>query len=331
MTGAATLAGRRSRPEPLARQSPLCDALELALDEGPGALEALRGGRPVDRRDRVTSLLALYALHTAPVAALGDRARLQGHPVVAELKDRLETAWIAELDRVEVPEGDTLAEMRSLATRDRIPDCYRWLAEAATWDELVHFLALEGGPDAGFDDLVAACQLGLHGSAKLELAANYWDEMGNGRLDHVHTILHEQMVAAIDMPRIAPADQPTEALERAAAGALLATNRYLQPELLGALGLTELQAGPRCRMVVRAFDRLGAPAEAYPFYAVHAQVDPLHGRAWLENAIAPTVDELPAWGPRILRGAAWRAQLNTAFFDVAWPIVQQREGRAVAT
>lgn len=330
MTGAATLVGPRAGPEPGIGRAPLASALENALAGGPTAIEALRGRRPVDRRDRVTSLLALHALHTAPVAALGERARLQGHPVVAELKDRLESAWIAELDQIPVPVGETVAEMRALATRDRVPDCYRWLAETASWEEVVHFLALEGGPDAGFDDLVAACQLGLHGRAKLELATNYWDEMGNGRLEHVHTALHEQMVAAIDLSRIAPDDQPTEALERAAAGSLLATNRYLQPELLGALGLTELQAGPRCRMVVRAFDRLGAPAGAYPFYAVHAQVDPLHGRAWLENAIAPTVAELPEWGPRILRGAAWRAQLNTAFFDAAWPIVQRRGLRAVA-
>ena len=96
---------------------------------------------------------------------------------------------------------------------------------------------------------------------------------------------------------------------------MLATNRWLQPEFLGALGLIELQAGPRCRLVIKAFDRLGAPADAYPFYVEHAQVDPIHGRDWLDKAIAPTVAEHPEWGPRILKGAWWRARVNLAFFE----------------
>jgi len=142
--------------------------------------------------------------------------------------------------------------------------------------------------------------------------------MGGGDLDAVHTILHDRMVEAIAMPRLERLHQPTEALYRAALGGLLATNRWLQPEMLGALGLIELQAGPRCRMVLQAFDRLGAPKEAYPFYTTHAHVDPIHGRAWLDNAIAPTIAEQPAWGPRIVRGASWRSQMNAGFFDAAW-------------
>src|SRR5438309_7039556 len=146
-------------------------------------------------------------------------------------------------------QGDPIAAMRALAARDRLPAVYKWLARTASWNDVVTFLALEGGPDAGFDDLVASCQIGLLGSAKMEAATNYWDEMGNGDPAAVHTTLHEQLVTAIRMPRIPFADQPVSALARAAFGGLLATNRWLQPEMLGALGLIELQAGPRCRLV----------------------------------------------------------------------------------
>ena len=210
--------------------------------------------------------------------------------------------------------GDLAIEVRADA-RDRLPAAYRWLAKEATWTELVDFLALEGGPDGGFDDLVAVCQVGLSGSAKLELGKNYWDEMGTGDADRVHTVLHQRMAAAIGMPEIARADQPVEAIERAALGGLLATNRWLQPEMLGALGLLELQAGPRCRLVLQAFDRLGAPDDAYPFYVEHAEVDPVHGKDWLEKAVAPTVAERPEWAPRIVKGAWWRATVNLAFFE----------------
>ena len=309
-------------PSLLTTTTPLDDRLRSALETGD--LVPLAGVAPVDRRDRFLTLLRIHDLHTAPLEVVGQGVRHQGHPVVAEIKMRLEADWLAELDMAWATAGRldeattperAVTAMRSVAARDRLPAAYRWLADTADWDQLVQFLALEGGPDGGFDDLVAACQLGLSGSAKLELAQNYWDEMGNGNPDAVHTVLHDVLVRAVQMPRISREDMPVEALERAALGGLLATNRWLQPEMLGALGLLELQAGPRCRLVLKAFDRLGAPEDAYPFYVEHAEVDPRHGKDWVEKAIAPTVAERPEWGPRIVKGAWWRSTVNLAFFE----------------
>lgn len=298
--------------------------LAAALATGPAALDALYGAPAADRRDRFLTLLAIYDLHTAPLEVVGAAARHQGHPAVADLKSRLEIQWLDELDTAwqrapQLPDASTpagaVAAMRTVAARDRLPTAYRWLAKQASWSELVNFLAVEGGPDGGFDDLVAVCQIGLSGSAKLELAQNYWEEMGGGDPDGVHTTLHERLVEAVQMPQVPRHDQPVEALERSALGGLLATNRWLQPEMLGALGLLELQAGPRCRLVLQAFDRLGAPAAAYPFYVEHAEVDPRHGRDWMDKAIAPLVGAHPEWGPRIVKGAWWRSSINLRFFE----------------
>jgi hypothetical protein len=311
---------------PVATAPKLRTTLAVTLQEAltDGALTALYGAQPTDRRDRFLTLLAIYDLHTAPLHSLGDAARHQGHPVIADLKSRLEAEWLAELEvswaeaaqwaDTDAPEI-VVEAMLDVAIRDRLPAAYKWLAREASWDEVVEFLALEGGPDGGFDDLVAACQIGLGGSAKLELGKNYWDEMGNGDPEAVHTVLHERMAAAIAMPHIPREEQPLEALERAALGGLLATNRWLQPEMLGALGLIELQAGPRCRLVLQAFERLDAPADAFPFYVEHAQVDPIHGKDWMDKAIVPTVAEHPEWGPRIVKGAWWRSKVNLAFFE----------------
>lgn len=310
---------------------PLAGALREALDsDDSAALARLAGVQPAGRRDRALTLLAVYDLHTAPVESLGAAVRHQHNPAVAEVKSRLEREWLAELelawlDAGALAEADTperaVRAMRAVAARDRLPRAYRWLAREASRDELVAFLALEGGPDGGFDDLVAACQVGLSGSAKLELGKNYWDEMGQGDPDGVHTVLHQRMAAALDLPHLDRAGQPTAALERAALGGLLATNRWLQPELVGALGLLELQAGPRCRLVVQALDRLHAPAPAYPFYVEHAEVDPVHGRDWLDKAVVPLVAAHPHWGPRIVKGAWWRATLNLAFFTAAYDLL----------
>jgi hypothetical protein len=304
--------------------TPLADTLRAALAAADAAaLDRLVGAAPADPRDRFTTLLCVYELHTAPLPALGGAARFQHHPAVAAVKQRCEDAWLDELCAVPLPDAVTtvlaaegpVQAMRALAARDRLPAVYKWLARHADLDEVVRFLALEGGPDAGFDDLVAACQVGLSGAPKMELATNYWDEMGNGDPDAVHTTLHDRLVDAIDMPRIPVEQQPVTALARSAFGGLLATNRWLQPEMLGALGLIELQAGPRCRLVLQALDRCAMPEAALPFYAVHAEVDPRHGKDWLDNAITPTVADHPEWGERIVRGAHWRAAVNAGFLD----------------
>jgi len=304
--------------------TPLAEALTAALTaDDTTALEALADADPADERDRYATLLAVYALHTAPLERVGPAARHQHHPVVAGLKVRCERAWLDELDALALPPGPDRAlreqgaadALRALAASDRLPEVYRWLARAADWDAVLDFLALEGGPDAGFDDLVAACQVGLTGAPKMELASNYWDEMGNGNPAEVHTTLHDQLVEAVALPLVPPADQPTTALARAAFGGLLATNRWLQPEMLGALGLIELQAGPRCRLVLQALERCGAPAGAFPFYEVHAEVDPRHGKDWLDHAIIPTLTARPEWSERIVRGALWRSAVNAAFLD----------------
>jgi hypothetical protein len=303
-----------------ARSLPLHRRLELALRAGGDALDGLAGATPTGRRDEVLTLLEIHDLHLAPIDQLGDRVRWQHHPSVATLKAALEERFLARLEDADVEadestidDKDSVAAMRRLAAADLIPEVYEWAADEAEWDDLVAFLAIEGGPDGGFDDLVALCQVGIDGGPKLELARNYWDEMGRGSLAEVHTELHRLLSRTIDLPVVPRTEQPIEALERSVLGSVLATNRRLQPEMLGALGLLELQAGPRCRKVVRGLERLDAPDGALAFYVEHATTDPRHGKDWLDNVVTPLADD-PVWAPGIVRGARWRSAVNRAFF-----------------
>jgi hypothetical protein len=299
----------------------LSRSLAAALLAGDAALRELADAEPDGRRDRALTLLQIYDLHTAPLHRIGDPVRWQHHPAVSALKGRLETAWLAELDEHAVPAvgpEDVAEQMRTLAARNRAPAVYGWIAEQAPWDAAMRFLALEGGPDDVFDDLVATCQVGLPlGPAKMELAGNYWDEMGNGTFADVHNVLYRRFAEAVDLPALPRDEHPVEALERSALLGLVATNRWLQPEMVGALGMIELEAGPHCRYVEQGLHRLEAPEGAHEFYAMHAAVDPLHGKGWLDNAVAPLVAEHPDWGPRILTGAVWKSVVNEAFFGWA--------------
>ncbi len=298
---------------------PLHVRVDRALDAGPAELDRLVGADPLDARDEALALLAVHDLHLAPIDQLGDRARWQHHPAVAGLKLRLEERYLERLGPHHPEEaGDevkVVRAVRALAATDPVPAVYRWVAEDAGAAELLGFLALEGGPDGGFDDLVAVCQVGIDGTPKVELARNYWDEMGRGDPAKVHTELHRRLVQSTGLRAVPRRDQPVEALERSLLGSLLATNRHLQPEMVGALGLVELQAGPRCRRVAQGLRRIGVPEDGLEFYVEHAVADPCHGKDWLDHVIAPLAGD-SRWAGGILRGARWRAEVNRGLF--AW-------------
>ena len=296
----------------------MSDHLDRLLDSSPTGNSAGAAPAPTSERDALLALHLIHDLHLAPLSGLGDRARWQHHPAVAALKSELETGYLERLEaRLPALVGDAaedpVARIRSIAARDLVPPVYEWLSEEATPDEIAEFLALEGGPDGGFDDLVAVCQLGLSGEPKLELARNYWDEMGRGTAEEVHSTLHRDHVEALELPRIDRAELPIEALRRSALTGVLATNRRLQPELVGALGTIEIQAGPRCRRVLEGLRRIGAGPEALAFYEEHAVADPRHGKDWLDRAIRPLAGD-PAWAAGMIRGAEYRCAVNHDFF-----------------
>jgi hypothetical protein len=313
-------------PEPPKSPKSLELAFASALERGDQGLNLLASGVPTDERDALLTLLRIYDLHLAPVATLGGHERWQHHPAVAGLKWQLEERFIESLLAIDGEREwdlpvDAVAAIRQVAAVDRVPRIYDWLAESATLDELTRFITLEGGPDGGFDDLVAVCQLGLSGEAKLEMARNYWDEMGRGEASRVHTQLHRQMAQALNLDPVSRESQPLAALRRSALGPFLATNRARQAEMVGALGLIELQAGPRCRRVVSGLERLRAPSKAMPFYAEHATTDPIHGREWLARVVGNFAGGDPSIAHRVVQGARWRSSLNRAFLQSVGRIV----------
>jgi len=318
--------------EPTTLLTPLHRRLAVSLANGGAGLARLAEAAPVDQRDLLLTLCAIHDLHTAPIDGLLGAERLQHHPVIAGLKWRLEEDFLTavarrdEQQRWDLPSTATAA-MRAIAAIDLVPEVYDWLAVDASPQEIRDFLAVEGGPDGGFDDLVAACQIGLGGSAKLELAQNYWDEMGRGIPDRVHTELHHKLSQALGLSPPPRKVQLTGALERSVLSGVLATNRWLQPEMVGALGLLELQAGARCRRVVTALRRVGAGEDALDFYIEHATVDPRHGRDWVDRAVGPLADD-PRWSEGMVRGARWRSLVNAGLFTALHATFTLQDRRA---
>ena len=127
--------------------------LRYALDTGD--FESLPENQPIEERDALLTLLTIYDLWLAPIDTLQGKEKYQNHPQVARLKWRLDEWLIGALDRrtsgSRVTEYDTAQAVRRIA-RQANDSIYDWLAASADWDQLVTFMAIEGGPDGGFDD-----------------------------------------------------------------------------------------------------------------------------------------------------------------------------------
>lgn len=181
---------------------------------------------------------------------------------------------------------------------------FPWLEHEASLEQLRWFLRQEVAGEAGFDDLVALTQLRMPDQPKLELARNYWDEMGRGVASAMHGPMLSRLADALELDRSIEPVGEAIALGNLLAG--LAFNRHYAFHAVGALGVVELTAPDRTRSVNLGLKRLGVHARDRQYYALHATLDIAHSRAWNREVIVPLVREDPRRAQAIAEGALMR-------------------------
>ena len=208
-------------------------------------------------------------------------------------------AWFEDLKATGPGQGDVL---------------FPWLAERASYEEMRWFVEQEVAGEAGFDDLVALAQIKAPETAKLELARNYWDEMGRGNAKGMHGPMLEVLAHELD---VAPEIETTEAPALALGNAMIAmaTNRAYAYHAIGALGVIELTAPGRAAQVGVGLRRLNVPAKALHYFDLHAVLDVKHSEAWNREVFLSLVDENPDCAKYLAEGALMRLACGEACFD----------------
>ncbi|CAN5125439.1 hypothetical protein BH09PSE2_BH09PSE2_18880 [soil metagenome] len=191
---------------------------------------------------------------------------------------------------------------------------FPWLAADATMEELRWFLRQEAAGEAGFDDLVAMTQIKLPAKAKLELAANYWDEMGRGSEGGMHGPMLDRTSEDLELnPSIETTLWQSLALANTMT-AFAATRRYVWHSV-GALGVVELTAPGRVALVAQGLKRLGVLPRTRKYFDLHAILDVKHSADWNENALKPLVQADPECARYIAEGALMRLECGRRCFD----------------
>ena len=191
---------------------------------------------------------------------------------------------------------------------------FPWLAEHATRDELRWFFEQEAAGEAGFDDLVAMTQVKLPVAAKLELARNYWDEMGRGNPKGMHGPMLDILARTL---AVEPSIETTVGESLALANAMMgmATARRYAWHSVGALGVIELTAPGRSGLVAKGLRRIGLNGRERHYFDLHAVLDVKHSECWNREAIYPLVQEDPRRARAIAEGALMRLACGKRCFD----------------
>ncbi len=208
-------------------------------------------------------------------------------------------AWFEELKLSGPGQGDQL---------------FPFLAEKATLEQMKWFLQQEIAGEAGFDDLLAMTQVKMPEQAKLEMARNFWDEMGRGSAKGMHgpmlARLADYMELAPTLENVVP-----ESLALGNSMIALARHRRYAFHSVGALGVIELTAPTRARFVDRGLRRLGVPAKKRHYFALHAVLDVKHSEAWNREIVRTLVAEDSRRARAIGEGALMRLWHGARCFD----------------
>ena len=192
---------------------------------------------------------------------------------------------------------------------------FDWLASSASYEQMRWFIRQEVAGEAGFDDLVALTQIRIAEQAKLELARNYWDEMGRGKALGMHGPMLGRLAEVLQVSYDASSDIVWEA--RALGNVLvgLAANRRYAFHSIGALGAIELTAPTRAGKVATGLERLGLDKAATRYFRLHATLDLDHSEAWNREVLRPLVAAMPEVAVSIAEGALMRLGAGARCFD----------------
>lgn len=191
---------------------------------------------------------------------------------------------------------------------------FPWIAEQASLEELRWFLEQEAAGEAGFDDLVAMTQVKLPPLPKLELARNYWDEMGRGQLAGMHGPMLESLVTTLALE---PTIETTawESLALANAMTAMATARRYTWHSVGALGVVELTAPGRSACTAAGLKRVGLRGRERKYFTLHAVLDVKHSEDWNREALRPAIEQDPRRATAIAEGALIRLRCGERCFE----------------
>lgn len=273
------------------------------------------------------SLYHLYKLYWGGVTDLSEA--LEQSPFLFLLKQRLE-AYLKETadarlgDEVKgaaglSPEALTQYINELIAAHPAANhDIYEgFIPQRCSREDLRQFFLQESTMDVNTDDFLASMQIGCDRDLKVEIAHNYWDEMGRGKRTSLHSDLFEDILRALDVnPAIKIRDIQLEALVCGNLQTLVAQYRCYFGLGVGFFYTCEHMASHRFGRAAQAWSRLTLPQSGTRYHKLHIPLDVVHASNWLNNVLKPYVAKNPHKNEEVVAGIMYRLNSSQDYLDM---------------
>lgn len=208
------------------------------------------------------------------------------------------------------------------AAKHEYRDLCDYLRKDASLLDVGLFMLAEEKVDGRFDDIIALSQIGTSGVTKMTIAHNFWDEMGNGDHDGVHTSMFDHSASWFRNNVVAKHNiNPDEILEFSEVYAnacellMYGLQRRWILRSLASIGLLEQTAPARFSATVDGSHRLGVPTDVVRYQEVHSHVDEDHGREWFDGVFVPIMKANPETVPEVALGVQIRGHVASEFYQ----------------
>ncbi|MBB2156541.1 iron-containing redox enzyme family protein [Gluconacetobacter diazotrophicus] len=295
---------------------------------------AFSGDHPDARRDVHHVLHRLYDLHLArPVPGM---TRNQESVELLRLRKQIEQAWQAwEHNRIgDVPEnltpdaigGAIKAMWRQHAGHNH--PVFEFMRTEADRAQIIKYFTTDYALNMRFYDLIVLSLLGIDEDVRMEVAGNFWDEMGQGNAARTHVRLYRDLLDYLGIEDNPAAFVDALGWEGLGGYNLLlyfALNRREYFRSIGALAITELSDPDQYAKLIEGCRRVGIGTDrpsVLDYYSEHVEVDALHGDGWIDNVIVPVLRRYPDQARAVLEGAAMRLNTSKDYWD--WQLAEMR-------
>ncbi len=273
--------------------------------------------------DLQLALYACYELHYRGFA--GVDPDWEWDPGLIGFRQRLERSFLAAV-RADVHRHDDVAAALAGLLVEPVDGTgiSHHLRDSGSWAQVRENTALRSAYHLKEADPHAFVIPRLDGAAKAALVAVEFDEFGGGHADRMHARLFADLMAGLGLSTRYGAyldATPAPMLANVNLMTLFGVHRSLRGALVGHLAATEISTAPGARRMVKALQRLGAPAPCVRFYAEHIEADAVHEQVMRHDVIGDLLDRHPELTADVILGIAGTVLLEdrlTAHALAAW-------------
>lgn len=313
--------------EPLlpAAHGPLSTAVRHALSGPPAHDQLTRIGASVRDSDPYgldlqLALSMCYELHYRGFS--GVDPAWEWNPALLGLRAELERVFLAGVRR-DVgpidPDHSAAAEMESITSEpvDGEGPSY-YLRDAGTWEQMCEYFVHRSVYHLKEGDPHAWAIPRLMGMAKAAFVAIEFDEYGAGQGSRLHQQLFADLLTAagLDATYLAYLEAvPAESLAAVNLMSMFGLHRSLRGAAIGHFASTEITSPPGSRRMVRALQRLQAPAACVKFYSEHVEADAVHEHVVRIDVVGDLVAREPQLERDVIFGIRAHAAVENRLAD----------------